>query len=79
MYPKDGRRKMIFLFLALLGIYTANFRIEKALDPLPTTYLPVSILSKGNFELSEFKSLIKERVLVEVDGNIYSMYPDLAP
>jgi len=75
MYPKDGRRKMIFLFLAMLGIYTANFRIEKILDPIPTTYLPVSILSKGNFELSEFKSLIKERVLVEVDGNIYSMYP----
>ena len=72
---KEGRRKMIFLFLAMLGIYTANFRIMEILDPVTTTYLPVSILSEGNFELSEFKSLIREKVLVEVNGNFYSIYP----
>ena len=73
--PEGSRREMIFLFLAMLGIYTANFRIIETLDPVPSAYLPVSILSEGNFELSEFKSLIRKRVLVEVNGNIYSIYP----
>lgn len=66
---------MLFLFLAMLGIYTANFRITKYLDPIPATYLPVSILAEGNFEFSEFKSLINEKVLVEVNSDIYSKYP----
>jgi len=70
--PEGSRRKMLFLFLAMLGIYTANFRITKYLDPIPATYLPVSILAEGNFEFSEFKSLINEKVLVEVNSDFYS-------
>ena len=73
--PEGSRRKKLFLFLAMLGIYTANFRIMEFVDPIPTTYLPVSILAEGNFELSEFKSLINDYTLVEVKGNIYSRYP----
>ena len=72
------RYKKSFLFLTMLFTYSANLRIIEYLDLTPATYMPISILSEGNFELSEFTPVIKERVLIQMNGEMYSIYPVLS-
>src|SRR5262245_40062100 len=47
-------RTALLLFLALLVIYVANFRMLAAGDSIPTRLLPFSLLREGNLNLDEF-------------------------
>jgi len=44
----------IALFVALLAVYSVNFRLRGSGDSLPTRLLPFSILGEGDVDLDEF-------------------------
>lgn len=51
--PRTGRGALL-LFVALLVIYVANFRLLGAADSFATRVLPFSVLREGNLTLDEF-------------------------
>jgi len=75
---KSQHEKLI-IFLTLFSIYSGNLRIIEYYDPIPSTYLPVSVLSERNLNLNEFHFFRGKSYEKLIDSNYYSKFPIITP
>lgn len=70
---------LVWIFLAVLAIYNGNLRAPRYFDPMPSTYLPFSILRRGDVSIDEFTHFKKTDHALLREDEILSRYPVLTP